>query len=1263
MNAAEAHGIALRLYEAGRFDEALVLLRTALSDADTGELWCDWATIQYRRGEAGEAEAGYRVALQKDPKAAQAAANLGALLLAQGRDTEALPFLEHGLPAMTPEQQAAAKSKILAGGQPGGGLNDVPALESFLRQYVSDDENERSYFETHIRRYVATLQALPGARPGQNILELGAAFHHCTAGLLHWKGYSEVRCTDIWEGEPWCTRVLASRDGSFRDEVRVDNFDLEKAPWPYVDAGFDAVLCCEILEHLALDPMGVLSEINRVLKPGGLLFLTTPNLGSAHAVEQTLRAASPYCYGQFEVGGRTTDRHNREYTAEEVASLTQAAGFAVESLRTQDFYWPAKHETLLHLAQLGFPLALRGDSIFLLARKADGVRDRYPGRFYARNGIQNRRRSQQGPHTDCPAAEAAASAAQKLLLVHEILPHHDCSGADLRIFELARELRHLGHEVTFLARWDRNAGKYAPPLETLGVRVIAGDPGRLRHLGEDAATTWSFRELLEKEKFDAAILCHWYWNAIPVSEHYLDEIRQWSPGTCVIVLSEDRHGERERRSYPLSGLLSDLERGEELEQREIEVYQRADLVLYVSEADHQHYRSLLPELRAEHLSTIAEAGKKGPGFGEREGVLFLGNFENLANRDALDWLVQKVLPLVSKQDANLQFYIAGFGLTPELCPPAKNIRLLGKIDDLGAAFAERRVFVGPMRFGTGLITKNMISLAHGIPLVTTTIGAEGLQLVNEQHALIADTPREFADAILRLYRDETLWSKLADQGRAYIEQTFNVENLRNQLRHILKVGKTLRRKPFDPAHVWSYREVEDYVPEVLTQRPARFRPDLRTFGYWQLGHRRLLQGRHAEALEQFRHIFMTLRGEIPACTIYTRLLEEMAECYTKLGNAEHASVCCAQAKRLANRCGQAIKKDPVPGGKSRRQAPESAPQISVIVPTFNRKATLQLCLMALSFQTVPSSSYEVIVIDDGSTDGTEEFCRTRPFPFGELRYLRQANAGAGAARRAGVEAARGKYLLLINDDTIASRNLLAEHLAMHHKHPREKWAVLGSFTATEECNRHALTLWLQRSAFLFPQNALRAGQLCDASFFVTCNLSVLRQAVLEAGSFDATFRVGEDTDLGLRLADSGCRVKYHPLAHAWHQHPQITADDLVRRARTYGRVHVALFEKHPDLVQSGKTPFGKLAPEDYGRMEREVADKRPAVETALAGLRALDQIDLFELARQKLLTDAQLRKLFDQIAQLVPIVYWTTLFQSFLEAGAAQAAAMGTATP
>ncbi len=191
----------------------------------------------------------------------------------------------------------------------------------------------------------------------------------------------------MWGGEPRKSCTLKSHSGSHTDTFVVDHFDVQGSPWPYACDEFDAVLCCELLEHLWSDPMGMFVEINRVLKNDGLLFLTTPNLASGHAVEETLRGGSPYTNGKFAASGPSVVCYGREYTAAELERLAGYAGFEVVRLRTQDFYWPPRTETLQQLVVQGFPVARCGDTIFLIARKRTQVRERYPEEFYIPTGL------------------------------------------------------------------------------------------------------------------------------------------------------------------------------------------------------------------------------------------------------------------------------------------------------------------------------------------------------------------------------------------------------------------------------------------------------------------------------------------------------------------------------------------------------------------------------------------------------------------------------------------------------------------------------------------------------------------------------------------------------------------------------------------------------------------------------------------------------------------------------------------------------------
>lgn len=1232
----DEHRRGVLLFDAGDFQGALEAFRNALAQAEPAELWSDWAAAQFALGRAEEAEVGFQLALELEPEHADALINLVALLLNQGRNAEASEHMDKALTLGTAAQRGMLEKLGL---EKRFSRQHSDRATQYLRSFLGDDENERSYFETHLRRYVETLALLPKGDDSQKLLELGAAFHHLTPALLHFGGYGEVRCNDLWTGERKTIRRIESRTGDACDFV-VDNFDVQSASWPYADAAFDGVLCCEMLEHLHTDPMGLVSEINRVLKPNGALLLTTPNLACSHAIASALRGDSPYVYGKFERGGAPTDRHNREYTAKEVARLAEIGGFRVVTLKTNDSWWPRNRQVLRLLATQGHSIANRGDNTLLLARKAASVAQRYPEEFYQAVGTQAGRRALQKHVQERSVRQPEELRPCKVLVIHEQLPHFDRSGSDLRLLDVLRELRAQGHAVTYLARDGRDIQRYRQCLEDLNISVIPGDPERLRHAGSMETSDWSLAEILQCEKFDAALLFHWFWSGISIPEHYLEEIRRASPSTRIAVLTDDRHGERERRAAGLSGLLSDVERANDFEARELETYRRADLLLYIAEADRRHFAKFLPELPAELLPMVAQSGQPGPEFSARAGVLFLGNFDNLANRDALDWLLKEIWPRVHRESPDLRLYIAGHGAPRNMPDMATGVACIGHVANLGEAFAARLVFAAPLRFGTGINTKNLQSLAHGLPLVTTSIGAEGLSLAHQQHALIADDADAFAQSVLSLCRDGELWSRLSLAGRAFAATQFSQEGLRRQVRTIMARLRQIRPKPADSTQ-WSYREVEDAVPQVLTAS-SRYRPVLRTLGYWQLGRRHLDQQSPGAALAQFRHVFATLRGHVPHTALHATLLKDMARCYRALGNAA-----------LEQRCNQEMQRGtPLSLRVANSKAPKRAkgnspPEISVVFPTCNRAPILRVALATWAFQSYAPDRWEVVIVDDGSTDQTQQIAAETLLPFSD-RWARQENQGAGAARRTGVEAARGKYLLLCNDDTIPSSNLLIEHLNFHRLRPRESWAVLGQFRPREGGMRHALSLYVNTTTFFFPQSTLKAGDIRDQAFFVTCNLSVRRSAILAAGNFDPSFRVAEDTEVGARLVERGIRVVYHPAASAWHEHTEFTTGDLIRRAKAYGAANLQLLRKHPRLLGEGKGPFGMLAETDRRQMERQITDYQPAVAQAVAALEELDRYDLKTAMHDKANGPELAKQLLEPVGKVVPLVYWHYLLETFL---------------
>src|SRR5262249_28255944 len=155
------------------------------------------------------------------------------------------------------------------------------------------------------------------------------------------------------------------------------------------------------------------------------------------------------------------------------------------------------------------------------------------------------------------------------------------------------------------------------------------------------------------------ILFLWFWTPISVPEHYMEEIRRRPPGTRIVVVSEDQHGLRELRMAKLSGLWSDYERAENYTNREIEVCRRADLVRVISEDDRRGLLAREPRLNIEVMPMIADVAPQGPGFGERADLLFVGNFDNLANRDGVEWMLAEVWPLARRQLPEVELALVG----------------------------------------------------------------------------------------------------------------------------------------------------------------------------------------------------------------------------------------------------------------------------------------------------------------------------------------------------------------------------------------------------------------------------------------------------------------------------------------------------------------------------------------------------------------------------------------------------------------------------
>lgn len=897
MNYNQKHAQALTRFHRGQPREAARLFAEALAEKETGDCWNDWATAQLACGAMAEAEAGYGRALELEPEHRDALVNLGVVYINGGRLAEALPLLRRSLPRVAEEHRGPLQHLIRECQEQTGPEDDPEWLEVYLRRFAGTSEDARNYFETHLARYVATLQLLPAATPGQRLLELGAAFPHLTPALARVKGY-EVVCSETWSGVARLDRCVCDVAGTERHMFPVHNFDLESESWPFEDASFDVIVGCDVLEHLARDPMLVLQQINRALKPDGLLLLTTPNIASAKSVAYVLRGDSPYVFGQYIPGGSALDRHNREYTPTELERIIRSAGFQTVRLQTQNSWWRDQGSVLRHLLGLGMPVTRRGDDILLLARKHSNVQERFPEELYCNDGSQAARRPAASASLD---SSMAPSHPERILVVHEVLPHFDRSGTDLRLQEVLRTLRYLGHPVTYVARNGVNQDRYESGLRAMGIEVYTGDSMALRALGVDAPVSdWRFADVLQEGQFDVAILFHGYGSGISVTEHYLDEIRRESPATKVVVLTDDRHGERELRLAETTGQLCDEERAVDFQQRELESYRLADLVLTISENDRHALHQLDATLAIELLPMAAGLAPPGPGWEERRDVLFLADFDSPINRDALHWLCGEIWPRVRRALPGVKLHLACAHTPPLPSARAEDIVCLNHIPELAETLSGYRVFLSPSRFPKGIQAQNVMAMAHGLPVVSTAAGAEGMALTDGVNALMADTAVKFAAAVVQVYNDGRLWQSLASKGRGHIEQEFSPERAQEGIKHALQILRTTRAASEDKNHRWSIRIVEELQPQILSEAEYKAAQslELRILTYADYAERLLTAGRPAEARDQLRHIFSFLRGTLPEHPFFARVWMALEQCYRELGEPERSRRCGQEALRF-----------------------------------------------------------------------------------------------------------------------------------------------------------------------------------------------------------------------------------------------------------------------------------------------------------------------------------------------------------------------------
>lgn len=250
-----------------------------------------------------------------------------------------------------------------------------PAVQEALEDLILPGDK---YHMTHLRRIARTIEVFLNQSPQGKVLELG------TGGVIPLALKKilpdlEIYVTNFDESMDKCHTYVAEMKGN-RAEFPSFMVDLEYDQIPVEDEFFDWVLCCEVVEHMEIDPMAMMCEINRVTKTGGGLIVTTPNITSSHALTKIVYGYEPHFYMQY-LASREYHRHNYEYSIHSLSSLINASGYSGK-MWTEDTFEAGMVEVPTKLRNAGFALDHLGDNIFTVAKKASGIKDRHPHPIY-----------------------------------------------------------------------------------------------------------------------------------------------------------------------------------------------------------------------------------------------------------------------------------------------------------------------------------------------------------------------------------------------------------------------------------------------------------------------------------------------------------------------------------------------------------------------------------------------------------------------------------------------------------------------------------------------------------------------------------------------------------------------------------------------------------------------------------------------------------------------------------------------------------------
>ncbi len=349
-----------------------------------------------------------------------------------------------------------------------------------------------------------------------------------------------------------------------------------------------------------------------------------------------------------------------------------------------------------------------------------------------------------------------------LLFIDYQVPLYDKFAGSRTNYMYLKLLVEMGLNVKFIGADFLRIEPYSSELNDLGIETLDGD--------------WYRQNWEEWFKENGGYIDYVLVNKPDPAVKFMDVIKKFTKAK-VIYQGHDLHHVRLKRKYELEGLNTDLTDAGRYERIEKEVFDKSDAILTFSSVEETEIRRLAPNkpVYTIPLYFYDNIPEDDPDFSERQGILFVGGFDHTPNADAVKWFASEILPLVSENIQDLTFFVVGAN------PPdavknlsSEHVKIAGFVSDeeLAEYYRTCRLVVIPLRFGAGVKGKTIEAMYHGLPIVSTSIGLEGIAGI-EQVIKATDDAAAFAKQVVEMYSAPQRLASVGIANKVFVRENFS----------------------------------------------------------------------------------------------------------------------------------------------------------------------------------------------------------------------------------------------------------------------------------------------------------------------------------------------------------------------------------------------------------------------------------------------------------------------------------------------------------